>query len=71
MDQADYENIRYEVEDGRARITLMRPEKLNAISYALLQELQHAMWEADDNREVHCIILKGEGRAFCTGYDLT
>lgn len=71
MDQADYENIRYEVEDGRARITLNRPEKLNAISYSLLQELEHAIWEADDNREVHCIILRGEGRAFCTGYDLT
>ncbi|HIG43144.1 MAG: crotonase/enoyl-CoA hydratase family protein [bacterium] len=71
MDQADYENIRYEVEDGRARITLARPEKLNAITYDLLQELQHALWEADDNREVHCIILSGEGRAFCTGYDLT
>ncbi|MEO2184860.1 MAG: crotonase/enoyl-CoA hydratase family protein [bacterium] len=71
MNTDDYENIRYEVEDGRARIILNRPEKLNSISYALLQELEHALWEADDNRDVHCIILKGEGRAFCSGYDLT
>lgn len=71
MDKADYENITYEVEDGRARITLNRPEKLNSISYGLLQELEHAVWEADDDRAVHCIILRGEGRAFCTGYDLT
>jgi enoyl-CoA hydratase len=71
LDTVDYENIKYEVEDGRARITLNRPEKLNSISYTLLQELEHAIWEADDDRAVHCIILRGEGRAFCTGYDLS
>lgn len=71
MDIESYDNIRYEVAEGRARITLNRPEKLNSISYELLQELEHAIWEADDNREVHCIILKGEGRSFCSGYDLT
>ena len=71
MEQPNYEYIRYDVEAGRARITLMRPEKLNSINYEMLQEMQHALWEADDTRDVHCIILKGEGRSFCTGYDLT
>ncbi len=67
---SDFENIRYEVENGRARITLNRPEKLNALSKDLLIELNEALWEADDNTAVHCVILKGEGRAFSAGYDL-
>ena len=70
MEQADYKNIQYEVEDGRARITLNRPDKLNAITYDMLKEMEHAIWESDDNSSVHSIILRGEGRAFCVGYDL-
>ena len=68
---SDFENILYEVSDGRARITLNRPEKLNALSLALQAELNEALWEADNNREVHCVIVKGAGRAFSAGYDLT
>jgi len=66
----DYEDIRYEVEDGRARITFARPKKHNAISQKLLEELEHALWEADDDLAVHCVILRGEGPSFCSGYDL-
>ena len=69
MEAFDY--IDYEVEDGRARITLNRPEKLNALIPDLLHELQEALWEADDNRAVHCVILRGAGRAFSAGHDLT
>lgn len=71
MDQSEYQEIRYEVAEGRARITLARPEKHNAINYRMLEELEDALWEADDNTDVHCVILKGEGRSFCSGYDLT
>jgi enoyl-CoA hydratase len=66
-----FENIIYEVERGRARITLNRPEKLNALSQPLQTELNEALWEADNNRAVHCVIIKGAGRAFSAGYDLT
>jgi enoyl-CoA hydratase len=66
-----FENIIYEVDRGRARITLNRPEKLNALSQPLQTELNEALWEADNNRAVHCVILKGAGRAFSAGYDLT
>ncbi len=65
-----FDNILYEVENGRARITLNRPEKLNAMTLALQAELNEALWEADNNNDVHCVILKGNGRAFCSGYDL-
>jgi enoyl-CoA hydratase len=66
----DYELIIYEVRDGAARITLNRPEKLNAISFQMLEELNHALWEADDDTAVHAVALAGAGRAFCAGYDL-
>lgn len=61
----------YEVADGRARITLNRPEKLNALSLELQQELNEALWEADNDNNVHAVILRGNGRAFSAGYDLT
>jgi len=63
--------ILYEVEKGRARITLNRPEKLNALSRELQQELHEALWEADNDTNVHAVILRGNGRAFSAGYDLT
>ncbi len=66
-----YQDIRYEVENGRARITLNRPDSHNAITSTMLQEMEQALWEADDDTSVHCIILRGEGRSFSSGYDLT
>jgi enoyl-CoA hydratase len=65
-----FECIIYEVERGRARITLNRPEKLNALSARLQVELHEALWEADNDTAVHSVILRGAGRAFCAGYDL-
>ena len=67
----DYRTILYEVERGRARITLNRPEKLNALSLELQQELHDALWEADNDTRVHAVIIRGAGRAFSAGYDLT
>ncbi|OGL29720.1 MAG: enoyl-CoA hydratase [Candidatus Rokubacteria bacterium RIFCSPLOWO2_12_FULL_73_47] len=57
--------------DGRlARITLNRPERLNAIDDAMPRELALAVAEANRDPEVHAIVLAGAGRAFCAGYDL-
>ena len=57
--------------DGRiARITLNRPEKLNAINDAMPRELREAVAAANADDEVHVIVLAGAGRAFCAGYDL-
>ncbi|HXX48966.1 MAG TPA: crotonase/enoyl-CoA hydratase family protein [Myxococcota bacterium] len=63
--------ILVEVERGRARITLNRPEKRNALSLALLEELHDALWDADADREVHAVIVRGAGKSFSAGYDLT
>jgi enoyl-CoA hydratase len=66
-----YETLIYEKERGRARITLNRPEKLNALSRQLQAELKDALWDADQDERVHAVILRGAGRSFCAGYDLT
>ena len=71
MDPKDYQDIRYEVDEGRARIALARPDKHNAMTPRLLEELEHALWEADEDLAVHSVILRGEGPSFCSGYDLT
>ncbi|MPZ98470.1 MAG: crotonase/enoyl-CoA hydratase family protein [Dehalococcoidia bacterium] len=66
-----YETLIVEKERGRARITLNRPEKLNALSRRLQQELRAALFDADQDTRVHSVILRGAGRSFCAGYDLT
>lgn len=67
---SDYQDIIYETADGRARITLNRPETHNAISDRMLEELEDAVWRADDDIDVHCLVLRGAGPSFCSGYDL-
>jgi enoyl-CoA hydratase len=66
----DFTQIIYEVERGRARIILNRPEKRNALSGRLLHELHDALWEADLDRRVHAVSLSGAGPSFSSGYDL-
>ena len=57
--------------DGRiARVTLNRPERLNAISEAMPAEIRAAVEAANADPEVHVIVLSGSGKAFCAGYDL-
>jgi enoyl-CoA hydratase len=57
--------------DGRvARLTLNRPEVLNAINDELPEELRAAVERANADPEVHVIVLSGAGKAFCSGYDL-
>ena len=67
----DYEQILYERDGGKVRITLNRPEKLNAMTPRLQRELSDALWQADGSAGVHVIILKGAGRAFSAGYDIS
>jgi len=66
----DFHDILYQVADGRARITLNRPHRHNAITEQMTSEIETALWEADDDTAVHSIIVRGAGRSFCSGYDL-
>lgn len=66
----DYENLILEKKQGIARITLNRPELLNAINNQLLRELISALEDIATDDSVGVVILKGAGRAFCAGADL-
>src|SRR3954452_12193112 len=57
--------------DGRvARITLDRPERGNGLTRALIDELAARVEQADLDPAVHVILLSGNGKGFCGGYDL-
>jgi enoyl-CoA hydratase/carnithine racemase len=64
-----YETIRYEVTEGRAEITLDRPEVLNAFNETMTEELVDAIDAAETDDDVYVTLLTGEGRAFCSGVD--
>ena len=53
-----------------ARLTLSRPDRLNAINEAMPGEIRRAIEAANADDAVHVIVLQGAGRAFCAGYDL-
>ena len=65
-----YEEIRYEVDGPAAVITLNRPDALNALTNNMLEELKHALAEAEKDESVVGIVLTGEGRGFCAGMDM-
>jgi len=65
-----YSTIVYEKQDGIARITLNRPEVLNAITPQLFQELHEALTKIADDDTVGVVVLTGAGRAFCAGVDI-
>ena len=60
----------YEKEGRLARITLNRPEVLNAIDDRIPKLLQDAVEKANADEAVRVIVLSGAGKAFCAGYDL-
>ena len=66
-----YKNIIYEKKDGVGYITLNRPDKLNAINDSLLEELDAAFAAAEPDLEVKVVVVKGAGRAFSAGQDLS
>lgn len=66
-----YTAIDYTVADRVLTITLNRPDRLNAFTVAMADELEHAFRRASRDDEVGAIIVTGAGRAFCAGMDLS
>ena len=68
-----YSQIIYETnhETHVASITLNRPDKMNAMSHQLRAELFHALKHTELDNEINVIIIKGAGRCFTAGYDLS
>jgi enoyl-CoA hydratase len=70
MKSATLETIAYEVRDRVARITLDRPERGNALNSTLISELEQCVQRADLDPAVSVLLLAGNGKGFCSGYDL-
>jgi enoyl-CoA hydratase/carnithine racemase len=62
--------LKYEVADYVATVTLNRPEAMNALTRELYAELEQAVRNAHRDPDVRCVIITGEGRAFCSGDDV-
>jgi methylglutaconyl-CoA hydratase len=63
--------IIYTVENSIATITLNRPEKRNALNEALVNSLKNALREADADENLRAVVIKGTGKDFCSGADLS
>src|SRR5580693_7082469 len=66
----EFHSIAYGVHGRRATITLNRPERMNAIDHHMPREIAEAVALANDDNDVHVIVLTGAGKGFCGGYDL-
>lgn len=67
---SDYECVEYATENGAAVVRLDRPEKMNALSVQLIEDLTNALDRAESDDDVRAVILTGNGEAFSAGYDL-
>src|SRR5437879_13664365 len=65
-----FETVRYETKGAICHIVLNRPEKLNAATDQLVEEVNDALFEFDAHPELRVAILSGAGRAFCSGADV-
>lgn len=66
----EYETLRYEVEGRILTLTLNRPDRMNAFTGRMCDELIAAFDRADEDDEIKVVIVTGAGRAFCAGSDL-
>jgi enoyl-CoA hydratase/carnithine racemase len=69
--KAKYTEIIYEVSDNIATVTLHRPDKMNAFTGVMMNELLQVFDEIDADDNVRAVIVTGSGRAFCAGADLS
>ena len=66
-----YEHILYGVEDGVARLTLNRPDRLNSFNDAMHAEVRDALARVAEDASARVLLLTGAGRGFCAGQDLS
>ena len=66
-----YESLTWEVDDHVATVTLNRPEKKNAMSWTMFEEIRAVFDRASSDDDVRCLVVTGAGGAFCSGADLS
>jgi enoyl-CoA hydratase/carnithine racemase len=64
------ETFRFDLDDGVGLITLDRPGRLNALTFAIYAELRDFLAHLDTRRDVRAVVITGSGRAFCSGGDV-
>ena len=69
-DYSEYQQVKIEVAERVATVTLNRPDGLNAVTNRLHHELENVWLDLASDRDVNAIVLTGAGRAFCAGADL-
>jgi 2-(1,2-epoxy-1,2-dihydrophenyl)acetyl-CoA isomerase len=67
----DFKTVRFSVTGAVATIALARPERLNALNATVHAEIRDALSAVEADPAVRCLVITGEGRAFCSGQDLT
>jgi enoyl-CoA hydratase/carnithine racemase len=67
----DYESLKWEQDGGVVTVTLNRPEKKNAMSWVMFEEIGRAFDRAAEDDDVRCVVVGGAGDAFSSGADLT
>ncbi len=63
------DEVRLEIKDNTALITLNRPETLNAINMEVIEELHKSLDKIEEDEGIKAVIITGKGRAFCSGGD--
>ncbi len=72
MTAGGFDTVRYEVRDRVAQLTIDRPQRRNALSWAVMRQLRAALAQAKADQDVRVVVLTGAGeQAFCAGADLT
>lgn len=66
----DYNTIKYDVNGHVAKITINRPDALNALNSEVLADLDKALDEIKENKDLRALIITGEGRSFIAGADI-
>jgi len=67
----EFQNILYEKSDALGIVTLNRPARQNALSIALLEEMNRCLAAVAESREVKTLVIRAAGRNFCAGHDLS
>lgn len=65
-----YETIEFTIEQGVARLTLNRPDKLNSFTETMHLEVREALNQVQSGKDARVLVLSGNGRGFCAGQDL-
>ena len=67
---SQWQHFRFALADGVATVTLDRPDKLNALTFEAYADLRDLLAELPQRRDVRVLVIRGSGRAFCSGGDV-